>query len=152
MSVTLEYSGKVTDGKLKLVHQERFKKELKTFEGCTVTLTVHKKKNKRSNAQNAYYWGVVVPLVQEGVRDMGDKLTADQIHEMLKRECLKGELINKNTGQVVNFARSTTGITTTEFMDFIEDIQRFAAEFLGIEIPDPREILGEDEANQLKPD
>ena len=152
MSVTLEYSGKVTDGKLKLVHQERFKKELETFEGCTVTLTVHKKKNKRSNAQNAYYWGVVVPLVQEGVRDMGEKLTAEQIHEMLKRECLKGELVNTETGHIVNFARSTTGLTTVEFMDFVDDIHQFAAEFLNLQIPDPNEVLGEDDADTLQQD
>ncbi len=152
MAVTLEYTGKVTDGKLKLVHEARFKEELKTFEGKTVTLTLHKKTNKRSNAQNSYYWGVVVPLVQEGARDMGEKLTADQTHEMLKRECLKGELINKETGDIVNFARTTTVLTTVEFMDFIADIQQFATEFMGLYIPDPNEVLGEDEAAELKQD
>lgn len=93
--------------------------------------------NKRSNPQNRYYWGLVIPLVRKGIEDMGTELTSEETHEFLKAKFNVSELVNEDTGQVELLPRSTTILTKEKFSGYVEKIQRFASEFLNIEIPDP---------------
>lgn len=92
--------------------------------------------DKRSNPQNRYYFGIVVPLIQKGIKDMGTELTKEETHEFLKARFNVQELFNKETGEVINIPISTTRLSKEQFSEYIERIQRFAAEFLSIVIPD----------------
>jgi len=40
-------------------------------------------------------------------------------------------------GEFITRIKSTTELSTSEFMDFIADIQRWSAELFGVVIPDP---------------
>lgn len=93
--------------------------------------------NKRSNPQNRYYWGLVVPIVKKGIEDMGTELTSEETHEFLKSKFNYSELVNESTGQVEQIPRSTTALNKLKFSEYVEKIQRFASEFLNIVIPDP---------------
>ena len=93
--------------------------------------------DKRSDPQNRYYWGLVVPIVQKGINDLGTELTRDETHEFLKARFNSEGIVNNNTGEVVEVPKSTTRLSKFQFMEYIERIQRFAAEFLSIVIPDP---------------
>lgn len=95
----------------------------------------------RSLPQNAYYWGVVCDMVKEGLRDAGfqDISTTDDAHEVMKGLFLKREIISLETGEVLTGSKSTTTLTTLEFNTYIEKIQQWAAEYLGISIPSPNE-------------
>jgi len=42
---------------------------IKSFEGQNVIVTIEKAKKKRSNPQNAYYWGVLIGLTIEGIKN-----------------------------------------------------------------------------------
>ena len=101
------------------------------------------KSNKRSLNQNAYYHGVVVPLVMTGLKDVGysDIKSNEDAHEVLKYLFLKKKIGNVDTGEVIELLGSTAKLTTTEFMTFISDVQQWAAEFLNIQIPDPNEQI-----------
>jgi hypothetical protein len=35
-------------------------------------LTIQKKKRKRSNEVNRYWWGVIIPVIQRGLYDLGN--------------------------------------------------------------------------------
>lgn len=129
----IEYTAKVKDGKMTLINRKFFDKELENFEGQTVTVTIEKKKHKRSDQQNKYYWGVVVPIVTEGIKETGEIVTTDQVHEFLKFTFL-------STGEKIKFARSTTDLSTTDFLLYIDQIQIWASEFLNCYIPDPDEF------------
>jgi organic radical activating enzyme len=96
---------------------------------------------KRTSPQNRYYHGIVVPMVRKGIEEMGTEITLQETHEFLKARFNSVELVNKESGEVHQVPKSTAGLTTVEFNEFIEKIQRFAAEFLGIVIPDPGEVL-----------
>ncbi len=89
--------------------------------------------NKRSLNQNAYYWGVVLPLVKDGLRDIGYReiKTIDDTHEALKYMFLKKQIGNENTGEVIEILGSTAKLTTVNFNEYIEDIAKWCAEFLG---------------------
>lgn len=93
--------------------------------------------NKRSNPQNRYYWGLVIPLIKKGIEDMGTELTAEETHEFLKAKFNYTELVNEETGQTEFIPRSTTALNKLQFSEYVEKIQRFAAEFLNVEVPDP---------------
>src|SRR5688572_18135230 len=97
--------------------------------------------NKRSNPQNRYYWGLVIPLVQNGIKDLGTEITKEECHEFLKAKLNSEELVNEETAEVITIPRSTTAMNKQQFSEYIEKIQQFAAEFLSIEIPDPNQQL-----------
>jgi len=99
------------------------------------------KANKRSNPQNAYYWSVVVSLMKKGFEDLGHDTTLEETHEFLKAKFNFKEIVNQGTGEVNQIPLSTTRLTKSEFSEYIEKIQRFAAEFLNIQIPNPNEVL-----------
>jgi len=99
------------------------------------------KKNKRSLPQNAYYFGVVVPMIKEGLYEIGyDNITRnEQAHKFLVEKFLQQESVNKKTGEVIYITRSTTDLNTIEFNEYLEKCQKFGAEYLNIYIPSPNE-------------
>lgn len=99
-----------------------------------IEISVH---NKRSTPQNRYYWGLVIPLVQKGIYDLGTELTREETHEFLKSKFNSMDLTNTETGETVQVPRSTTILTKLRFSEYVQSIQQFAAEFLNVVIPDP---------------
>jgi len=99
--------------------------------------------NKRSLNQNNFYWGVVVPLVKEGLKDIGynEIRTNEQAHETLKFLFLKKQIPNENTGEIIEILGSTAKLTTIEFNLFIEQVAQWCSEFLGFVLPMPNEQL-----------
>lgn len=93
--------------------------------------------NKRSDSQNRYYFGIVIPLVQEGIKHLGHQLTKDETHDFLKARFHSQELVNEDTSEVIHIPRSTTIMNKEAFSNYIEQIQIFASEFLNVVIPDP---------------
>lgn len=102
-------------------------------------LVIIKNISKRSLSQNAYYWGVCVPLVKEGLVDAGFEAVKknDDAHEIMKHVLLKKQMISSSTGEVIDIAGSTAKLTVQEFGVFLEDVCRWAAEYLGVVIPSP---------------
>lgn len=104
-------------------------------------VSIKKYKKQRSLSQNSYYHSCVVPAVKDGLIDAGfDRhlLNSETVHEMLKNKFLKEEVPNDD-GLFIEMVRSTSSLTTTEFMNYIDDIQRWASEFLNIYIASPNE-------------
>lgn len=98
--------------------------------------------SKRSNQQNAYYWGVIVELIRLGINDMqGENFTKEDIHEFLKNKFLQGEEIVNKEGEVIMIRKSTIDNTKTAQEEYHENCRRFAFEFLNIEIPLPNEQI-----------
>ena len=137
----LSYTGKVKQSGLHIYNRKQFDEDIKLFLEKDVTVTVEKKKRKRSLHQNNFYWGVVIPIVKQGLIDVGYRVTIDDTHELIKAKFIKKELVNENTGEILPSIGSTTELTTTEFMDLIAEIQQWAAEYLNVEIPDPNEQI-----------
>jgi len=95
--------------------------------------------SKRSTPQNRYYWGLVIPMVQHGVKDMGTDLTKEETHEFLKARFNFEEIVNHESGEAISIPKSTTRLNKMQFSDYIAKIQQFASEFLNIVIPDAGE-------------
>jgi len=97
----------------------------------------------RSNLQNAYYHGCLLPLVLDGLQDAGFNEVKDvaTVHELLKKMFLERKIISEKTGDEIGIPGSTARLSTTEFMTFIDEVIQWAAEYLGIQIPLPNEQI-----------
>jgi hypothetical protein len=133
----LELTGHINDqGVLKMPNREMLDDWIRSHANKDVTLSISIKKKKRSSHQNEYYWGCIVPLVQKGLHDLGNDFSKQMTHEFLKANFNKKEIELKE-GHWIDSPGSTTELSTIEFMEYIARIQQFAAEMLGIVIPDP---------------
>jgi|688.fasta_scaffold472456_3 hypothetical protein len=115
---------------------------LKSFEGKNIQITIEKATKKRSNQQNSFYWGVVVPILQKGLHDAtGEVRDVNSIHYQIVLPLLspKREIVNTKTGEIITEHLTSSQMTTSEFMDFIVNIQKWSAEFLQVDIPNPNE-------------
>lgn len=126
-----KYFGKVKDGKFKPDLPQDFKKAFYMLEGLDTEVTVDKKQKIRSNPENRYYRGVVVPLIAETIGEYDE----DEVHEMLKIKFLP---IEKEG--FPNSCKSTTTLTTVEFEEYLSKIRMWASEFLNCYIPLPNEV------------
>lgn len=148
----IKYFGKVDEGKLKIYHAGRFVEDLKVFDGKQVEITVTRKVKSRSSRQLKYHWGVLIPCVREGLREMGNHWTIEKTHDFLKTNFLFDEIVNEATGEIYReplSLKENGGVTTTRYMEFKMDVQQWADEFLGIYVPDPNEQLEIDVDNNV---
>jgi hypothetical protein len=132
----LQFYTTVIGGKLSAAFQHA----VNSFEGERVEVTIQKAKKKRSNPQNAYFHGCAVPIITNAMREAGINTNNAKTKEMLKRRFLS-EDVHISNGEFLEHTRSTTELSTTEFNEFIIQVQQFAAEWLGVEVPDPNEQL-----------
>ena len=131
VKVIPKFYGKVVAGHLHVDDEPCFRQYLYGLKGI-VEVVVKNLHSTRSNQQNRYYWGVVVKI-------LCDETGYDQesMHEILKDKFLqiKTQVFN----EVVDTSRSTTSLNTVEMNEYLENIQRWAAEN-GTIIPDPDEV------------
>lgn len=95
----------------------------------------------RSIPQNAYYWGVVVDLVYQGLRGAGFDAVRnkDDAHEILKSLFLK--IKEEKHGIRIERTKSTTELTTVEMMEYFLHISTWAFDYLSITIPEPNQQM-----------
>lgn len=120
------------DLSLKYLNIAAVKTHLLKLKGKTVQITIEERKKRRSNPQNAYYHGVVLKTIADFCGYRGEDEIAG-IHEELKRKFLP------KVGNL-NIVKSTSSLNTEEFSAFVENVRGWAAEELGIYIPDPNEM------------
>jgi hypothetical protein len=109
--------------------------------------------NNRSNPQNAYYWGCCLPLIKDGLIEVGYReiTSNEQVHDLMKYMFLKKRIVNEETGEVIETIGSTAKLTTIEFMEYIDRIAQFSAEMLGVVIPAPNTQMDIFYKQDLKP-
>jgi len=126
-------------GNLKMSNKETFIKFATSLNCKEFTISIEKRRSKRSNEQNKYYWGVVVSLMMQGLIDIGYVMDEETTHDFIKTEFNYKILVNEETGETKKIPISTSNLTKTEFSEMIEKIKIFASEWLGVYIPDPNE-------------
>lgn len=153
----ITFKSRVIGGKMPDVDKGLFNYLLEQCEGKVITLALDYYVQKRSNAQNSYYWPVIVEYVLEGLIDAGyrrETLSPELVHDYLKGKFLKHlkrRIVNPATKKYITKVPTTTELTTWEFMDYMDGIRQWAAEFLSVQIPDPnKEWKAQAEADYKK--
>jgi len=135
--VKIETTCYVKDGKLFFRNRNQIEKDCVNSGITEFVVTIEKRKKKRSYEQSKYYWGVVVFLIRQRFVELGNDVSKEETHDYLKHEFNYKEFVNEKTSEVIRIPMSTANLTTSEFMDYIAKIQIFAADILGVVIPDP---------------
>lgn len=110
--------------------------------GKSVILEVSKYYRNRTNRQNRYIWGVMVPIIQRWILEtQGEKVTKDQAYMYLRMGVLEEKpVITEIAGtEVITFeSKRFSRMNTKEFSEAIEEVIAIMAE-RGCAIPLPNE-------------
>jgi len=104
-------------------------------------LEISENRRTRSTEQNAYLWGCVYPTILQHMPGWD----ADDLHEYFLGEHFGWETLEGFGRKRLRPVRRSSKLKTTEFMAYLDFVQRRAAEH-GIYIPDPNEHLYENVA------
>jgi hypothetical protein len=112
------FEAHVVDKRLKML--EHVKKSVslwvRTFpDGTKLDIVIKKQKAQRTNEQNKYYWGVVIPILADYFG-----YESDEMHMVLRGKFLR---IHDEKHPDFVIAKSTTKLSTTDFVEYIEVIQ-----------------------------
>lgn len=98
----------------------------------------------KTTDQLGYYWGVVLPRIQQGMQENGNELGLAQINQMLNEKffCITNtaswtDAKGVQHVHVIRTARSKSGATKDEMARFLDEVIRWASMELGVYIPDP---------------
>ncbi len=133
---------KIIGGAIELASPNIAKRMLKRLEGKDVEVVIDRLKRTRSNRQNKYYWGVVIPLVIHWHKDsFGEKITKDEAHCFIYQSVLGVKPVIKEIQgcEVVVFdGKRLSECSTIEFEGKMEDIRSYFAP-KGLVIPEPNQ-------------
>lgn len=143
----------IENGKLKIHDVHGMHEEISLLNDCEVEVIIRKKIKTRSFKQNAFYWGVVIPAIQKGIKELGERLTLNETenwlidflastdkdftHTFLKQKFIDNFKVDETTGEIIEVKQSTRKLNKENFAEYIERIIQFANEVLEIEIPEP---------------
>lgn len=137
----IELQGVISqEGKLQVFNQPVLNQWRIANAGKNIVLSLKLKRKGRSTPQNAYYWAVVVPLIREAINKFGNEFDEAETHEFLKAKFNSIE-IEPVPDNFIEVPQSTGKLDTVGFMTYIEKIQRFASQMLGVYIPAPNEAM-----------
>lgn len=130
-AVALHYGRVDTAGKVVFDAPAGWLASCGALRGALVEVTIRKRRKQRSLAQNRAYFGFVVEVIAEHCG-----YTKDEAHEALAWRFLReGE-----PDAPLPKRRSTASLTDDEFAAYVAQVKQFAAEELGIFIPDAEAV------------
>ncbi len=127
----LTFEGYVDEnGTLRFNYPKIVRDFLHSLAGVEVDVAIGKHYRQRSDRQNRYYWGVVVPIVAREIGEENDEV----VHSWL-------QIATKHTKDVNGtlVPRGTKDLTTVEFEEYAANARMFASKFLSVYIPLPNE-------------
>jgi hypothetical protein len=118
-------------------------KDLKEAFGdqAKITVSIQTRRKPRSLKQNSVLHWYINEIAQE------TGMSPDDVKDVLRHKFLSEDIVDrsgeimadKSTGEVLKRYKSTTELSTVEFMEFTEQIRLWANDFLGLHLPLPNE-------------
>jgi len=126
---TVTLLAKVVDGRIDPDSERNWETAMKILEGKQVSIKIGPRTRVRSNLQNNYLWGVVYKTISD---ETGND--SKDLHEFFKEKFISTIVYRTmhkpdGTSEVIDFrhTRSTTDLTTVEFIEYYRKIIDFAA-------------------------
>jgi len=122
--------GRVKKGKLIFERPVEVALRLQSLNGEQVQVTIEKRRKNRSNNENNYMWGVVIPILAEHFGYDNEEM----------HEALKWLFLRKHKDGRPDTCRSTTELSTVEFEEYMSKIRMWASSEWEVNIPEPNEV------------
>lgn len=132
------FNGEIThDGRLQMdgIEASQRRRYLRSLAGKRVGVVIRERRAQRSHNQNAWLWGVALPVLAEALGY--DEHEHETLHYALLGECF-GHVYDQRTGQTV-LAKTSSQLNTKEFANYMEWLVRWAATEHDCRIPLPGE-------------
>lgn len=121
---------------------------LRQFAGQTVRVRIERYEDSSTNQFN-FYRGVLIPIIREELLQIGNQFGSD-LHPTLPTESLNNDLVHRwlkihllgrerinSQGERELFVPSLKDLSMKEFASFIDLVNHFILEFLGVQLPLP---------------
>lgn len=132
----------VKDFKLQSNVRTQIADSIKKYEGKYIVLTIEKRKSKRSDLQNAYYFGCVVEEQRACFKERwGEIHSKTAVHDWNKANIFCTEHIDESTGEVFKIPGSSAAKNKTEFNERMEMIRQYFWDKFEWQIPLPEQQL-----------
>lgn len=130
----MKFNVRVFDGQVifRKEDKESYSKHLSKLHDTNCICEITERKKFRTNPQNRYYFGVLIPIIAEW---SGNK--KDDVHEYLKAKFLFDK------SRKIPRIKSTTELSTKEFSQYWDDITLFFKEQFDVGIPSPENPMME---------
>ena len=136
----LIYDVTIRNGTLPRVVSDAIRQVIRSREGKTLRISLKPIERRRSCQQNRFYWGVVIPCVQQMFEDAGYSLDMEQVHQYLKEYVGDlTEVVYGFDGKKYRIAGSSAGLSKMKFETYLQKIRVWAAQF-DVVIPHPHEF------------
>ena len=122
------------DGSLSFSYPKVVKEYLRSLAGVEVDVQIGKHYKPRTEKENRYYWGVVIPIIAS---EVGEE-NPDVVHIWLQIA-----VGHKKTVCGVDVPRGTSDLSTAEFEEYASKARMFASKFLHVYIPLPNEGISD---------
>jgi hypothetical protein len=130
------HAGRVNEqGMLVLADPAAWRAAVARHRGRAVWVTVRRQQHSRSPQANKFYWGVVVDSIASYIGE-----SSEDTHELLKAKFLPGRSIELLDGRSLEMPPSTRQLSVEAFASYIDAVKVWAAQFLGLSIPDPGQV------------
>lgn len=107
------------NGEVRIHKKDKFVQFVQGLGDGIIEITAQKRRRTRSLEQNAYYWAVIIPIVSDWMGENDFEVTHD---------ILKSRFNEKRNRKGHKYVGSTTKMTTTEFMEYLDKIIKWCAE------------------------
>ena len=132
--MTPKFRATVRQGKLHVIDRKALDAYVASLkEDSSVNIIIKRSMRTRSDQQNRYYWGAVLPTISEHTG-----YSVEELHETLKRLFLPTKIVKLGSKEVAIPPSSAT-INTMEFAEFLDRVISEAAT-MGISIPSPEQV------------
>lgn len=139
MANAIQLYSEVTNGHIDSSSRQIIANALRMLDGHKVEIVIRERKKRRSLSQNAFYWGVVIPIVTNHLNEYGANIGPEEAHDFLKQEVMKlRSKVALPDGSLAWIIGSSTKLTTSEWEVAIDKIRAWAAE-IELIIPFPNE-------------
>lgn len=101
--------------------------------GEPLRVIVTSDERKRNAEQNRFYWGVALRDISEQAWIDGKQFDKDAWHEYFSRKFGVCEDLTLPDGEIITRRKSTTQMTVGEFSTYVNQVQAWAANHLGVE-------------------
>ena len=100
--------------------------------GTPIRVIVTTEEQTRHRQQNAFLWAAVYKDIAEQVWTDGRQFSSEVWHEYFGRMFLPLEDVELPGGEVIQRRASTTRLGVKEFADYVNQVQAYAAQELGV--------------------
>lgn len=113
----------VKDGKPN--NAKKLNEAFRAFEGKDVIVTIEKRKSKRSEQSNKYYWACVIEDERACIKEQwGEYWSKETMHNFNKIYFFGEEKVIEATGEIIKVPKSSV-TTQSDFSEAIEKIKQF---------------------------